>query len=267
MVGVVQEQHAERARLYKQWKQYDFPIVQDATTELDLWVVPIPLLIDEHGIVQSNRFKPDSLREFIDTNFEPPTESELQKANPDGDVDQTIANGNQSIHNEKRDIPTAIKLFSKAVKMAPKNGKAHFSLGVAYRMRFDSDARQPNDFERAHQHWNQALTINPNQYIWRRRIEQYGPKLTKPYPFYNWVEKAISEIKARGEVPVELSVPLTGTETAINGRSKAQDESENPDPEAKIFADENNFVSVSSTIVPSVNNRRRLRFASVEEKR
>ena len=57
VLGVVQEQHADRAQLYKQWKQYEFPIAQDSITGLGLAVVPVPILIDEHGIVMSTRPK------------------------------------------------------------------------------------------------------------------------------------------------------------------------------------------------------------------
>ena len=61
-------------------------------------------------------------------------------------------------------------------------------------------------FQRAIDAWGQALAIDPNHYIWRRRIQQYGPRLIKPYPFYDWVEQAAREIRARGETPVELAV-------------------------------------------------------------
>ena len=55
VLGVIQEQHAERGRLYAQWKQLKWPIVQDALTRLDLDVVPVAVFIDEHGIVQNTR--------------------------------------------------------------------------------------------------------------------------------------------------------------------------------------------------------------------
>ena len=46
------------------------------------------------------------------------------------------------------------------------------------------------------------------------RIQQYGPRLDKPYPFYDWVPTAIEEITARGETPVDLSVELVASEFA-----------------------------------------------------
>ena len=62
----------------------------------------------------------------------------------------------------------------------------------------DSVTSQAGDFQAAVDHWGAALRLNPNQYIYRRRIQQYGPRLTKPYPFYDWIKQARSDIAARG---------------------------------------------------------------------
>ena len=73
VIGVVQEQHSERTKLYKQWKQYDFPIAQDPVTKLGATVVPMFVGIDEHGIVRNNRLRPGGLAKFLATEFEAPT--------------------------------------------------------------------------------------------------------------------------------------------------------------------------------------------------
>ncbi len=67
VIGVVQEQHAERAKLYKQWKQYEFPIAQDSVTGLGLAVVPVPILLDEQGYVQSSRPKLSNIEALVAT--------------------------------------------------------------------------------------------------------------------------------------------------------------------------------------------------------
>lgn len=251
ILGVAQEQHSQRTKLYKQWKQYDFPIVQDATTQLNLQGVPVPILIDEHGIVRSIRPWPNQLAKWMEQSFDevsvPTTTSDLSE------IDQKLAEGNRLLHQKNRNIDGAIAAFTEALKIDNKNGKALFSLGVAYRMRFDSDDRDDEDFSKAAKLWSQALAQSPNQYIWRRRIEQYGPRLTKPYPFYDWVKKAETQIRARGEEPSKLTVALTGTEVAKNGKwDKVDKQPTNPDPDKKIFADEENRLSVSSTTVPAI---------------
>ncbi len=98
-----------------------------------------------------------------------------------------------------------------------------------------------------------ALKKNPNQYIWRRRIEQYGPRLAKPYPFYDWIDDAQKEIAARDETPVELLVPLSGAEIAKQSRKFTTDEkeAENPDPNSKVIADQEGLVDVQVTCVPA----------------
>ena len=50
-IGVVQEQHPERALLYRQWRNLDWPIFVDSLNLLDLEVVPVPIAIDTTGRV------------------------------------------------------------------------------------------------------------------------------------------------------------------------------------------------------------------------
>ena len=266
ILGVVQEQHAERTLLYRQWKQFEFPIVQDATTSLNLAVVPIPILIDQHGIVRKTRARPNDLSKFIKQEFEkdaaePPkrNRSELSRLATADRIELAtiqIEKGNQLLHRigpkKSQDIEAAIGCFSKALKADPDNGKAMFSLGVAHRMRFDSSDSKSQDFEAASRNWSNALAANPNQYIWRRRIQQYGPRLGKPYPFYDWVDDAIAEIKKRGDTPVKLAVSLTGTEIAGPVRTfTAADSAKNPDPDAKILQADPGLIDLATSIVPA----------------
>jgi hypothetical protein len=94
--------------------------------------------------------------------------------------------------------------------------------------------------------------LQPNQYIWRRRIEQYGPRLTKPYPFYDWVETAARDIIARGEKPVELMVLPTGSEIASKGSKFETIERsvKSPDPQGQIYRDEKGLILSEVTVVP-----------------
>ena len=276
VIGIVQEQHAERARLYKQWRQYEFPIAQDAVTQLGLAVVPVPILIDEHGIVMSTRPQPNKIGALVAQKSAPPgtpapkltadhrdqilagREASLQAGGQSvcilGDAYLDAANaGDEPAAN----IGHAIEAYQSFLKNNAKSkleGHVHFRLGVAYRMRFDqasSEEQDPNDFTLAAKHWSLALAVNPNQYIWRRRIQQYGPRLDKPYPFYDWVPTALKEIEARGETPVEQTVALAGAEKARpDRRFKANPEqAANPDPDARIELD-SEMVRIHPTAVP-----------------
>ena len=67
MVGIIEEQHPARARLFLQWKNMDWPVMVDSLNLLGVSVVPITLLIDEAGIVRAVRPKPEEFREFLAT--------------------------------------------------------------------------------------------------------------------------------------------------------------------------------------------------------
>ena len=108
----------------------------------------------------------------------------------------------------------AIAAYQQAIRLNREDGNAHFRLVVSYRRRHDSDLRQSDDFQTAVNHWGHALDLDPNQYIWRRRIQQFGPRLAKPYPFYDWVSTARREISARGETPSVLVTEPGGAEIA-----------------------------------------------------
>ena len=119
----------------------------------------------------------------------------------------------------------------------PADKNARFRLGVAHRMRHESAGRRPGDFQAAIDAWGRARKLDPNQYIWRRRIEQYGPGLAKPYAFYDWVVPAKAEISRRGETPVPLTVEPYGSELVgpcprrpCRGVGPIRAGSEGPDP-------------------------------------
>ena len=111
----------------------------------------------------------------------------------------------------------------------------------------------PDDFRRAVEQWEAALDIDPNNYIWRRRIQQYGPRLTKPYPFYDWVPTARTAIEARGDVPAPLRVEPGGaefaapTDTFVTGEETPPE----PDPGNRIYQDPSEFILVEALTVPT----------------
>ena len=111
-------------------------------------------------------------------------------------------------------VDQAIDAYTRAVTLDPSDKNSWFRLGVARRIRHESAGRRPGDFQAAIDAWGRALELDPNQYIWRRRIEQYGPRLTKPYAFYDWVVPAKAEISRRGETPVPLAIEPYGSELA-----------------------------------------------------
>lgn len=269
-LGIIQEQHPDRAQLFMQWKQMDWPILVDSQNQLGVAVVPITLLIDEHGIIRNRRPPRRGIAEFVEhwvgeeyespsdvdnSSPEAPNIDELRKATETGAADSWRGYGQALVNWGGVDqIDEAIDAFTQAVQIDPGHGLTEFQLGVAYRKRFDSAHRKPGDFQRAVNHWGLALAIDPNQYIWRRRIQQYGPRLMKPYPFYDWVSKARDEIVARGQTPSPLIVEPGGAEFAHRAKSFIADDAvrNEPDSAARIQRDREGFILTEATVVPGV---------------
>ncbi len=237
LVGLIQEQHPERCSLFLQWKEMDFPILVDRVNEIGVSAVPLLWAIDEGGVVRAVRPDFDWIRdEFLETEYEIPDDRELL------DTDPVIAAFHEGEWSE------AIESWSRE---EDSSGVTSFRLGCAYRARYDSDSRQPGDFQSAVAAWTRAIDLDPNNYIWRRRIQQYGPRMEKPYPFYDWIEVARQEIQARGEDPVTLPVEPRGAELALPAQqfSSASD-SELPDPEGKVDRDDR-WIAVEAVVTPS----------------
>ena len=251
VAGIIQEQHPDRARLFMQWKQMDWPILVDSLNLLAIDVVPLTLLIYEHGIIRKIRPKEEELDEFLATEYpvpprknSTPGKSELRRLE---EVDELFLW--KGVDHLDRVVDGYRGLLEESADVGP----LHFRLGVAYRRRHDSDFRQPGDFEKAVVHWTAALDANPNQSIWRRRIQQYGPRLDKPYPFYDWVPRAREEIRAAGAEPVALIVEPGGAEFAQPAREfeATGGDEVNPDERGRILRDEEGFVQVETVVVPA----------------
>ena len=249
MLGIIQEQHPDRARLFMQWKEMGWPIMVDSLNLLEMQVVPLTLAIDEHGVIRQIQPPRDELADlrasFVDVDFRAPSASaERATLSP---AEEMFLWGDDSRLDE------IVGAFEAAVAEDPRDGYTLFRTGVAHRRRYDSPLGEPNDFQRAVGHWERALGVDPNNYIWRRRIQQYGPRLDKPYPFYDWVPIAREEIAARGEIPAALIVEPGGAEFAEPLRSFAVEETpvDPPELDERIYRDSGEYVVAETAMVPS----------------
>ena len=264
MLGIIQEQNPDRCRLFMQWKEMEWPILVDTFDQLEVSVVPLTYAIDEHGIVRRAGLRlrdADTIEEtFVDTTWPSPA-SDGDRAQPEEESWQRAAR--LATSGRPRDVEKAVSSFRQLVERSPDDGWAHFRFAAALRLRYDSGARSPGDFQRAVDHWQRALEIDPNNYIWRRRIQQYGPRLIKPYPFYDWIAEARREIVARGEVPSPLVVEPSGAEIAqpaeqlaATGATGATVEGREPDPRARVLQDgegtSGRLIDIETTAVPKV---------------
>jgi hypothetical protein len=269
MVGIIQEQHPDRARLFMQWKEMGWPILVDSYDLLAVSVVPITLAIDEGGVIRSvlrplrdvgvfdASFLEESFGDEVPESIDPPRVPDLnrllQAARSSGSARDWMAYGDAlAVWGGPGRIGDAIAAYEAAADRDPDDGMTQFRLGVAYRMRYDGLGRRTGDFQEAVIRWSAALALDPNQYIWRRRIQQYGARLHKPYPFYDWVETARKDIVARGQNPVPLSVEPRGSEFAVPLSDFTADvEAIDPDPMGRVLRDDGQFISAEIIAVPA----------------
>lgn len=277
VLGITQEQHSDRCRLFSQWQNFDWPILWDPINSLESAAVPILVAIDEHGIVRSTRPRPETFeQEFLTVTFRadtPPAPGDGAPAVPERrisakpDLSALRSEAEQSktvrsfrdwgdacvLWGGESKIDTAIKAYRQSQQLDADDANTLFRLGVAFRLRHDSARHHAGDFQTAVEFWERALAQNPNQYIWRRRIQQYGPRLDKPYSFYDWVDQARREITARGETPCPLAVDPYGAELAHPVRIFTAEApiAKSPDPDGKIQRDDDLLIRSEVTLVPS----------------
>ncbi|MDA1265561.1 MAG: hypothetical protein O2816_10830 [Planctomycetota bacterium] len=271
VVGITQEQHPDRCELYAQWQGYDFPILWDPFNLTQSTAVPMAMGVDGAGVLRDRRVdarSTDKLRAFTNKDW---IHDVVSPAQPYPGVTLEVAR--TGVHgrnlNSARQAGVALLLFHRVLHGTPPDAKvfetsllkiggyagmegaavdARFHLGVAHRLRYDSEHSQGSDFQASLDAWLGALLENPGQYIWRRRIQQWGPRLDKPYPFYDWVATAQAELTERGETPVVVRVPLTGSEVAGSTKEIPLREQEDldPDPKGRTPRDTRGLVTIES---------------------
>lgn len=255
----------------------DWPVLVDSFNRFDVKVVPITLLVDERGVIRAVNPRPADLDAFLAAD---PVDVETDGAapnpvvtRPDLEADRAIdpaapavdrrrAADRLATWGEGLDRDRAIALYAQLAAEDPSDGRARFREGVARLRRSESPSARPDDFAAAIAAFRSGLAIDPNQYIWRRRIQQYGPRIDKPYPFYDWVDDARGRIVARGETPHPLRVEPRGAEIARPQRGESGPAEaptiEDPDPGGAVIRDDG-LIRASAVVVGDTRRGTRAR--------
>lgn len=263
-LGIVVEQHPDRARLFMQWKGFDWPILRDPFNLLELPAVPITVILDPDGAIRFVQPRLDRIDEIsrilaegLDPVREPralpsPVPGKKALAPPSTDDATAWSDHAVALALWTDRLDDAVAASARSVP-AGADGAAWFRRGVVLRMRHDSTDRRDSDFRDSVEAWTRALEADPDNYIRRRRLQQYGPRLAKPYAFYDWVVDARADITSRGEDPVTLAAEPEGAEFSepqSREERPSSDAQAPPRPDRRISIDEDRWVDVGVTVVP-----------------
>ena len=247
-----------------QWKGFDWPLLWDPFNLLELPAVPITLILDPAGVIRLLQPKLDRaadvmavVRDGFERRESPksvpsPVPGPAEVVAPSDDNPESWSNHAVALAlwGEPHRIDDAVAASARATA-GDTDGQAWFRRGVILRTRHDSPQRQSSDFAQSTDSWTRALDADAANYVWRRRLQQYGPRLAKPYAFYDWIVTARDEIAARGEAPVALSAEPEGAEFAepFSGEERSVTETAAP-PDPRIVEDET-WVEATANVVPS----------------
>ena len=145
-LGILQEQHPDRARLFLQWQGIDWPMLVDAYNLLDVNVVPITLLIDENGIIRKRVSPRADARKAVAAFLAEPAAEPQQASSA---------------------TPFRPRTIAQLEAAASDDARAQFELGVAYRMRYD-DGGDAEDFARATAAWERSNSPTSPRWATRR---------------------------------------------------------------------------------------------------
>jgi len=282
VLGIAHEQHADRCQLFAQWKGIDWPILHDPLNLVDVAAVPFLVAVDEHGIVRDTKLDLQTFgKSFVSGKFAAPDKPvetgsatlpvpkekrgyAHEARTPQGWLDYGDA---VVLAGRKGQIDQAIDAYHWARKLAmqrtpnlgPEHADIFFRLGVAYHMRCERPEHQPGDFQAAVDAWEKALALRPDNEIFKRRIQQYGPRVDKPYAFYDWVKTARMELAKREETPVELACEPSVSERSPPADKFKWSKKKGPkgDPDEKIKDDRKDLIVVTQAVVRGTDKKNR----------
>ncbi|MBL4770960.1 MAG: hypothetical protein JKY61_07435 [Planctomycetes bacterium] len=275
VVGIVQEQHPDRTRLYAAWQNLDFPILWDPFNTTGIDYVLVSTFVDGYGVVRATGLSPRNgaklkmllNKDWLEQDGGPKTRApwitpdmgQARIVHASGSLGAVKKAMSRFLWASEGTLPPEtvmddlVQQLEERLDSKDVHPEDHFRAGVARRLRLDSPHAAKGDAQASIDHWVNALTQNPNQYIWRRRIQQWGPRLDKPYPFYDWVDQAFEDLKTSGHAHAPLIAALSGSEVAgkPGGSAPAPVPVSEPDPKGQLHRDKGLMVRLETAAAPN----------------
>lgn len=275
LLGVMEEQYADRCRLFVQWKGItDLPLLHDPLNLAAVAHVPMVVGVDEHGFVRVINPDPDRFeKSFVRRTFkyDPKQRRPAIENLTDPRYTKRMAGEARTAASLREhgdalvlgglppQIDEALTTYPSAIELDADDGLAFFRLGVAHRIRYDQPQRQPGDFQAAIDAWKQAVRKNRNNAVFRSRLVQYGLRTDRTTSMYRWIPTARKKIAARGGTPEKLAVQPIAAELAKPRKKFKSVKSAGPDGDADggTRPDDQPLVVFEAVVVPSVSAKRK----------
>jgi tetratricopeptide (TPR) repeat protein len=236
VLGIAQEQHADRCRLFAQWQGISWPILHDPLNFVGIEKLPLAVLIDEHGFVRAlKRNAKGSLSDLLARTYKapkdplPPEEEELtlprytaRRADEARSADGYRVHGDACVLAGRPDqIREAVNAYRQAIEKDPADADAFFRLGVALSIREAGQFKEDGDAKAAREAIARACTLRPANRVFRQRRGLFADDEAERDDSYDWIPAARKAITARGEEPVALSPAPAEKRTATIEKGKA----------------------------------------------
>lgn len=233
VIGVAQEQHADRARLLCQWRRVTIPVLHDALNQSGETAAARVYCLDGQAFVRAIDPDAKSLAAFLKKSYRKKSKGirELMTRAPELKVVQRQAGESRNAaewrtygdalfhHGETAVLHEAIRTYQTGIQFEPLDAWSHFRLGVALRTRFDGGERQEGDLEAAVAAWKEAARLMPGNEIFALRAAQFDATAARAESLYGWVAEARKAVAKRGDTPVTLKAEPTDVETS-GGKKK-----------------------------------------------
>lgn len=247
----------------------DWPLLWDPFNVLELPAVPITVVIDAAGVIRLRQPKLSRAGEAVELirkaawNDDEAPGRVLPSPVPGPEAMRSPADKIEEAWSDHSvalalwggpsHLDEALEASVAATTQDAAQGRTWFRRGVVSRLHYDSVYGRPSDLSVATEAWATALQLDPDNYIWRRRLQQYGPRLAKPYAFYDWIPQAWSDIEGRGEEVPELVTEPEGAEFAdpSNTEKPIVTAEAPPLPDSRITVDAEEWISVTTNVVPA----------------